>query len=1076
MQRHLRSLLSLSAVLLLAGMGADALAAQGTRLLRQPTMSADHIAFCYGGDLWIVDRGGGGARRLTNTPAVESNPHLSPDGSTVAFTSTRSGSASVYILPVEGGQPTRLTWHPSAAQARGWTPDGSRVLYSSDRGTAPRGYDRLWTVSRDGGASALLPAPFGQKGSFSSDGDRIVVDQVSRWDVEWRNYRGGQNRPLIVLDLDDLSEVTIPNDRTTDTHPVWIGNTIFFLSDRDFATNVWAYEIGSGSPRQITRFVDADVKYLTGDSSGLVLEQDGWIHVLDPATGQTDRLNIVAAGDFPWATARWKGVNASIASASLSPTGKRALMEARGDIFTVPVEKGDPRNLTRSSGVADRAPIWSPDGTEIAWFSDSENTYSLKIGPQDGLTAPRTLSLDGAKMAWVPAWSPDGTRIAFVDDLARLRIIELDNGRVTIADTDGQTLDRAAMAPRWSPDSKWLAYSKTYPNQFHRIVVWSVETGATRELTDALADAIDPAWDRDGRHLYFIASTDLGLASGWANTSSIGAEPSYAAYVTVLRAEDPSPFRPESDEEAPPSKAEADSAAVEVLIDFENMDRRTVALPVPVRNYAYVGAGPAGVVFLGEQVRNQPGLTLQRFSMKDRKADEFAVGVSRVAISADGEKMLYRSGDNWSVVGTGSPPERGSGRIDVELRAYIDPAEEWNQIFEEAWRQERDYFYDPNTHGADWDAVHARYAPLIPHVRHRADLTYVLDQVGGELSVGHSFVGGGDMPATDTVRVGLLGADLTVDGGRWRLERILTSESWNPTLRAPLDAPGLRVSEGDYILAIDGFELTDADDPFKLLDGTVDRQTVLRLNSRPSLEDSWTITVVPIRSEDGLRTRTWVEDNRRRVDELSDGRLAYVWVPNTSGAGVVSFDRYFFAQQDKLGAVIDERFNGGGNLDDYMVDLMNRNLRAAISNEAPGSAPFRLPAGLLGPKVLVINELAGSGGDYFPWAFRRQNIGPLIGTRTWGGLVRSAVHYQLIDAGYITSPANAVFDGVSDWVAENVGVPPDIEVVMDAQSVAAGRDPQLERAVDEALRMIDAAGTTTVTTPQFPNRARRPSR
>jgi tricorn protease len=492
---------------------------------------------------------------------------------------------------------------------------------------------------------------------------------------------------------------------------------------------------------------------------------------------------------------------------------------------------------------------------------------------------------------------------------------------------------------------------------------------------------------------------------------------------------------------------------------------------MPVAPYVTTIAGPAGSVFVGTAA------TLHKFVLEDREAEEFVKDVSRASVSADGKKLLYRSGENWYVVGTESPPDGEVEALDISLQMRLDRRAEWRQIFDEAWRYERDFFYDPEMHGRDWEVVRERYAPLVPFVRHRTDLSYILDQVNGELSVGHSFVFGGDFPERDESRVGLLGADLVADTGRWKIARIYTFESWNPSLSAPLDRPGLRVEEGHYIVAIDGVELTAADDPYRVFDGAAGRQTVLSVNDKPSLEGAWRETVEPIESEGSLRQLAWVEDNRRLVDELSGGKLAYVWVPNTSTRGVISFNRYFFAQQDKLGAVIDERFNGGGLLDDYMVDLMTRKLRAAITNEVPDGTPFRLPAGILGPKVLLINELAGSGGDYFPWVFRQQQAGPLVGTRTWGGLVKSSVHYPLVDGGGLTAPDNAVFDPINNrWIAENEGVPPDIEVELDARSVAEGRDPQLERGVAEALRLLEKQGTLTIEPPPFPKPAQPPKR
>ncbi len=1065
-----------------------------TLLLRQPTLSAGHVAFVYGADLWIVQQTGGEARRLTSTPAVEADPRFSPDGTQIAFTSNRSGVEAVYVVPVEGGEPKRLTWYPASSRARGWTPDGSRVLYASSRQTAPGGYERLWTVSPEGGPSTLLPAPMGTRASYAPDGGRIVIDRISRWDEEWRGYRGGQNTPLVILELEGLAEILIPNDRTTDIHPVWHGEVVYFLSDRDGVMNIWSFAPSSGQVTQHTQFTGADTKWLSGGSDRLVFEREGALHTFDPSNGQVETLSIVVPGDFPWAEARWQAVGDRVTSSTLSPTGKRALFGARGEIFTVPAKDGDVRNLTKSPDAADRAPTWSPDGQHIAWFSDAGGEgYGLLIAQQDGLGAPRHIPIGESKMAWEPVWSPDGAYIAFVDNAVRIRVVDVARGTIRTAGTGGINIERGRMGIAWSPDSKWLAYAKTAPNQFRRVLVWSMESGDTHALSDPLADAYSPAWDRDGRHLYFLASTDIALGSGWANTSAMQAEPEYGAYVVVLRKEDASPLAPKSDEEPDKAKkeekgdskpkdektdkAETDKDEAEkvepVLIDFDRIDRRTLALPMPVRRYAGATAGPKGSVFFGERVSGAPGMTLHKFTLEERESEVFVSGVSQVSVSADGQKMLFLSGGTWRIVDTGQKPGDENGTLAVDLRMHLDRAAEWKQMFDEAWRYERDYFYDPGMHGRDWDEVYERYVPLLPYVRHREDLTYLLDQMNGELSVGHSFVFGGDYPDVDTVRVGLLGADLEAENGRWRIKRIYSAESWNPGLTAPLDRPGIKVEPGHYLVGVDGVGLTAADDPYRLLDGTEGRQTVLQINDNPSMEGAWMEIVTPIRSEGALRQRAWVEDNRRRVDELSGGRLAYVWVPNTSGSGVVSFDRYYFAQQDKEGAVIDERFNGGGLLDDYMVDLMTRRLRAAITNEVPNGAPFRLPAGILGPKVLLINELAGSGGDFFPWVFRQQKAGPLIGTRTWGGVVKSSVHYPLVDGGALTAPDNAVFDPINNrWIGENEGIAPDIEVRVDARSVANGRDPQLERAVAEALRLIDEEGVHEVTPPPFSTPAR----
>ncbi|MEO8361434.1 MAG: PDZ domain-containing protein [Vicinamibacteria bacterium] len=1063
-----------------------------SRLLRQPDANGRQVVFTYGGDLWVAELSGGDARRLTSTGAVESDPHFSPDGQFVAFTSNRSGMPMVYVLPIAGGTPKRLTWYPAASYARGWTPDGTRVLYASSRETAPVGFERLWTVSTLGGPSDQIAAPRGHDGSYSPDGKKMIVDGVSRWDVEWRHYRGGQNTPLTILNLDNLDEVRLPNERTMDIHPVWMGRTVYFLSDRDGVMNVWSYEPEGARLNQLTRFPQTDVKWLSGHGGTLVFEYEGRLHTLDPITSKTKTLAINVLGDFPWAEPRWEDVTKKVTSVSLSPSGKRVLIEARGEIFTVPVEKGDTRNLTRSSGAADRAPVWSPKGDEVAWFSDSGGGYELLIGSQDGLKTLRRLNIGPSKMAWDVAWSPDARRIAFVDDDVRVRIVELSTGKTSTVDVGGTNLERGDMGLTWSHDSKWLAYAKTFPNKLRRVVLWSVDGGPVRPITDAMADAISPTWDRDGKHLYFLASTDTALGSGWANTSSVGSDPTFGVYVVMLSADETSPFAPESDEEAAGADAKEDKAGagaakgdksdkpeastpkvVDVRIAFEGLERRIVPLPMAVSRYRFAVAGPAGSVFVGERVPPARGATLHKFTLEKRKAEKFTEETADVSVSNDGKKLLFRRDEKVFVVDTAKNPEPGKGEVKLALRTYLDRPAEWRQIFDETWRYERDFFYDPDLHGADWNAVRARYAPLVTYVRHRDDLNYILDQVNGELSVGHSFVRGGDMPEVEKPSGGVLGADLVKDGGRWKIARIYTFESWNPKMLAPLDRAGLKVSKGNYILSVDGVEMTDRDDPYRLLDGTAKRQTVLQVNDKPSMTGSWSVIVEPSDSESALRQRAWVEDNRRKVDELSGGKLAYVWVPNTGGEGVVSFNRYFFAQQDKLGAVIDERFNGGGLLDDYMVDLMTRRPRAALTNEVPDGKPFVLPAGILGPKVLLINERAGSGGDFFPWVFRQQNAGPLIGARTWGGLVKSSVHYPLVDGGTVTAPDNAVFDPIKrEWVAENKGIPPDIEVLIDAKSAAAGRDTQLERGVTEALRLLAEKPPVNVVAPPFSKPAR----
>ncbi|MEP7325131.1 MAG: PDZ domain-containing protein [Gemmatimonadota bacterium] len=1063
------------------------LSAQGTRLLRQPTVSTTQIAFSYAGDIWVVGREGGDARRLTSYPGIESDPAFSPDGQWIAFSGGYSGNPDVYVVSVQGGAPRRLTWHPGADLVRGWTPDGTSVVFASGRQNPRLDRLQLWTVPVTGGFEHQLPLTSVNHAALSSDGRQVVYEEVAQWDIEWRNYRGGQNRPIQVFHLADSTTTAVPWEGSKDTWPAWVGNTIYFISDRDYAGNVWSYDTGAQRLTQVTHYKDFDVKTLGAGGGVVVYEQAGYLHLFDPATSQDRQLVINVRGDLPWAEPRWTDVAPLATAVSLSPSGARALIEARGEIFTVPAEKGDVRNLTHSPGAADRAPVWSPDGRQVAWFSDADGEYRLMIGSQDGLQPPREIRLDKPTFYYDPAWSPDGKYLAFTDAGRNLWMVDVVSGQATRVDGDNYAHPERTLLPVWSPDSRWIAYAKRLTTQFRALMVYSVPERKVRQITDGLSDAGTPAWDASGKYLYFLASTDYGLSSGWLDLSANDRHVRRAVYLAVLANDTPSPLLPESDEEkaarqdsTPPrdsttTKTDSVPSKVTVRIDFEGLGQRVLDLGMPVRSYSALSAALPGVLFVTEEVENQPGATLHRYDLKKRKADEFLRGISLFSTSRDGKKLLYRSDDTWGIVSTDPGAKVGDGKIQVSLPMHVDPRAEWRQIWHEAWRFERDYLYVPNLNGADWNAVDQMYSPWLESVGHRADLTYLLDLLGGELTLGHTFTGGGDLPPVDTANVGLLGADLTEAGGRYRITRIYNGEEWNPGLHAPLRAPGVKARTGDYIIEVNGTDLKAPTNAYAAFEGLAGKQTVLRLNDKPTREGSWTVTVVPVGSDNQLRTQAWVEDNRRLVDSLSGGRLAYVWLPNTAEDGYTYFNRYYFAQQNREGVVLDERFNHGGSIADYFVDLLVRPLRGYFNNPVADRRPWTEPlTGIFGPKVMVINEMAGSGGDMLPYMFHQMKIGPLVGKRTWGGLVGIWDVPDLVDGGGITAPRGGFFDLEGKWAVENEGIAPDIEVEQTPRLVLQGHDPQLERAVAEAMRLLQASPVRLRPEPAPPVRVRRP--
>ncbi len=1067
----------LALVVLLIPTLPSSVSAQGTRFLRQPSVSAERIAFVHANDIWVVGREGGQAYRLTSGEGAETNPAFSPDGRWIAFSGEYGGNVDVYVVAATGGQPARLTWHPGTDVTQGWTPSGE-VLFQSGREGRPTRLWRFYTVSPEGGYPEALPVHQAYLGEMSDNGAMLAYQEIGYWDPEWRNYRGGQAQPVRVVSLDDLELTNTPWEGERHMDPTWMDDVVYYMSERDYASNVWSFDPATGQDRQHTFHVDFDVKSLDAGHGVVVYEQAGYLHELDPSTGDTRQLNIAAAGDQNWARNRWETVSGSqLANPQLSANGRRALFEVRGEVLSVPAEKGSWRNLTRSPGVADRFPTWSPDGEQVAWFNDDGGEYALVIADAHGNEA-RRVAIDNPTFYYQPTWSPDGKHIAFTDTDFRIRVLDVETGRVQDIGGELYADPRRTMNPSWSPNSRYLAYALRLENLFHAVFVYDTETSESHQITDGMADALSPVWDTSGKYLHFLASTNFGMNSGWLDMSAFDRPVTRALYSAILEADEPSPYLPASDEAAVEGPSEEAPDTTDVVIDFDGLGARIVDAPsLPVRNYQGLVRGPEGHVFVVEAVPNRPGGVVHRYSLEDQEAVRFLEGVAGAVASPDGSALLYRSGQNWSVVPTaGAPPGPSDGRLSLSnLRVQVEPQAEWAQMLRDGWRFMRDFLYVDNAHGAPWDDVWDWYSAWLPDVNHRSDFNHLLDMLSGEIAVGHSYVRGGDYPDLTSPRTGLLGADLELEGDRYRIAKIYSGESWNPGLRGPLAQPGMNLEVGDYVVAIDGRELRAPTSPFELLEGTAGRTISVTVQSSGGTTRD--VTVEPVASESQLRSWAWVEGNRKRVDELSGGRLAYVWLPNTGQGGYTYFNRMYFAQQDRKGAVIDERNNGGGSAADYIVEVLDRELTGYFNSRTPSHKPFTQPmAGVWGPKVMVINERAGSGGDLLPYLFRFKGIGPLVGTKTWGGLVHTADTPPLIDGGRFVAPRGGFYDVNGEWRVEGEGIAPDIEVHNTPAEVMAGGDPQLEAAVAEALRLLESQAITLEPEPAPPVRWRRPDR
>lgn len=1042
------------------------------RLLRSPDIHGDRIVFTYASDLWLADRRGGVARRLTSHPGMEMYAKFSPDGKRIAFTASYEGNPDVYVMPAEGGEPQRVTFGPEGDKVLGWTPDG-KIAFASTAGSPGYVQPRLWLARPEGG----MPIPTKifeiADGSFSPDGKRIAYNRVNSHQFNWRRYRGGTQGRISIWDTTTDTYSELPSGRENSWIPMWVGDSIYYISDRNQnAVNVYRYDTKTKKSEQITRFTDYDVRLPSTDGRRMVFEVGGKLMVLDLDTKRTETVAPLILGDKILTRPALRRLGDQIGQVAVSPTGARVVVEARGELFSVPAKNGITRNLTDSAGSREGKPVWSHDGSKIYFVSDASGEVRLYEVPQMG-GEPKMLETDPSHRIDNFRLSPDGKKISYTTITNELYLFDLEK-KSTEKVFEGRY---SAEAYDWSPDSKWIAYVRPGNNLLGAVHLYNVETKAHTQVTEGFFNDQDVAFDQNGQYLYLLSARNFELAPGDFELTMNLAN-SMRLYALLLRKDAANPMEPKSDEEPDQSQQQkpaqggpqqpqgGEKKEEGIRIDLEGLGGRLVSLPVNAN-------GARGLIGLqgGVMLVKQTGL--QGYSMDQRRAyDILQAPVRALDVNAKRTKMAFLSGRTVGVadIREGINPQAVAVNTN-DVEAVVDPRAEWRQIYWEAWRYQRDHFYDPGMLGLDWKAIGQKYAELLPFVAHREDLNYVLGLMIGELGTSHAYVGGGDrgvvMPSLPT---GLLGADYEIENGKVKFARIFRGVQYDDTAQAPLGQPGVDVADGEYLLAIDGKPVDEDNPPAKWLAGKVGKPVVLTVNKEPRMEGARKVVVRPVGEEDRLRYAQWVEDNRRKVAELSGGRIGYIHIPNTSAEGIYGLLKGFFAQFDKDALILDERFNGGGWIPTFMVERLAQQIVAgAVARNVPGAEP--IPGQVhVGPKVMLINQYAGSGGDMLPWLFRQMKLGPLIGMRTWGGLVGISGSAPLVDGGFLSSPSFGIFDPKTNkWIAENTGVDPDIEVDNRPDLVAKGRDPQLERAVEYLLDQLKKSPPKRkITAPEFP--------
>ncbi|HKR62956.1 MAG TPA: PDZ domain-containing protein [Thermoanaerobaculia bacterium] len=1035
-----------------------------TRLLRQPDIHGDAVAFVYAGDLWLASAKGGDARRLTSGEGMEYFPKFSPDGRWIAFTGDYSGTRQVFVISVDGGAPRQLTFYNDvgALPPRGgidnrvldWTPDGKNILFLPHRVPWGDRMARPYVIPFAGGMETPLAIPEAGGGMYSPDGTKIVYTPIEREFRTWKRYRGGRAQDVWTYDLVSNKAEQLTNDPHTDNQPMWIGDTIYFTSDReDGKLNLWSYDLKSKQSKRVTNHKDYDVLWPSSDKSQIVYENGGYLYRFDAASAKSERIPIRVYGDFRNTLPYFKNVRDNIDWFVISPSGARALFVARGDVFSVPAKEGEIRNLTQTPGIRERDVTWSPDGKSLAYLSDRTGEYEIYLRNADGTGEERQVTKGASAWRFTPQWSPDSTKLAYSDKDHAVHVVDVATGKLTDVDRDeyGDITDY-----RWSPDSKWLTYTKNNEAQFTSIYVYNLGDGKVTRLTSGRTNDANPVFDPKGRYLYFTSNRDFNLTFSALEFNYVYTDPT-RVYVGVLAADGPALFLPQSDEEkasapAPEEKKDEKKGPVVVKID-PGFESRVRAIPGSPGTYGGLSAIASGVFYIKGTGDEQ---SLKFYNIDDRKEDTVVDAIRGYELSADGQKLLVSTPRNQYAIVNAKPGQKPADSLlkldNMEMK--VDPRAEWVQEFNDAWRILRDWFYDPNMHGNDWNAIKEKYGQLVPFVAHRADLDYILGEVAGELNSGHVYVGAPGDVNTPRVDNGLLGAEIVPDSGVYRIAHIFPGENWHESFRSPLTEPGVKVKEGEYILAVDGIPTRGVDNFYRLLENKADRVVTLLVNGKPDAAGAREEKVRPIKKETNLRYLDWVESRRAMVNKLSNGRIGYMHLPNTAQEGNRELFKNFYPQVEKEALIIDDRYNGGGFIPDRMIELLDRPVLNYWARRA--SKPTATPAyAHVGPKAMLINGYSSSGGDALPYYFRKRNLGPIIGTRTWGGLIGISGNPSLMDGGSVSAPQFRFFDTEGMWAVEGVGVAPDIEVVDRPDLVAAGHDPSLETAVKVLLEELE---------------------